>query len=459
MNPISFEETTAFRGACGILGRLGEFGHKAYLIGGCVRDAILSRPIKDYDIATSALPDEVEQIFTRTKRIGAKFGVVQVPYNTCEFEVATFRSDGAYSDNRRPDQVRFSKDLMEDVLRRDFSMNAIAVNPLTGEYLDLAFGERDIENRVIRAIGNPDNRFQEDALRMLRAVRFAAKLDFHIHEGTWLAIQRNAHLVKAISAERIAGELNEILLSGKADFGIALLLESCLLEQFMPEIEALMDCPQSPKWHPEGNVYKHTLGLLKQLPAGCSLTLALGCLLHDIGKPACLGFKEDGTPNAHGHEEAGEPIAAAILGRLKYPNEVIDVVKSHVRQHMTFSALPGMRRSKQLRFIRQPHIYELMELHRIDRMAAISDLTHYEFATALRAETPFSVMRPEPLIDGRDLIALGMTPGPAFKIILHTVESRQLDGEMTTKQEAIDYALAWIEENGANGKVTDQTTG
>lgn len=434
-----------------VINELHEAMYTAAVVGGYVRDTLLNRESKDVDIVTSALPSEVAEIMSSldcvegVDFVGAAFGVTLVRFKdgtTCE--VATFRTEGAYGDNRHPDDVTFTMDVREDLKRRDFTINALLMGP-DGKVDDFVGGLSDLNAGLIRAIGDPNERFKEDALRMLRAVRFACQLDFTIEHETRHAIYRNADLLKNISAERVQMEFSKILTSGNAAIGVDLLAQLNLLSIFLPEWEEMFACEQDPAHHPEGNVYYHTLLALERLPKPCSLTLALGALLHDVGKPSTTArhinvVTGETRITAHGHDEAGVPIAEAILRRLKYPNEVIDKVKYLVGEHMKFRVLGDMRRSKRLRFVRHEHFNELLELHRVDALAGSGNLNNYEDAVELLKHTPPEVLRPTPLINGHDLINMGLKPGPLFKIALNVVEDMQLNGLISSREEALDAA-------------------
>ena len=441
MDPFKFAQDIQFR--------LEAAGHEAYLAGGFVRDVKLGREPSDIDIATAATPDEIAALFPNSERVGAKFGVTLVKGDGIAIEVATFRLDGAYKDSRRPESVEFTRDWREDVKRRDFTINGMFVD-WRGKVLDGVFGMRDIENRLIRAIGDPNARFQEDALRMMRAVRFAVTRNLRIEDeprtrgiSTLEAIQINAPLIRKISSERIREELDKILMSGKADKGIALLLKVGLLDHILPEVAEMVGVPQNPKHHPEGDVWVHTLRLLAGLKEGCSITLALAALLHDVGKPGTIGWKED-QPTFYEHEELGARMTVAILHRLKYPNELVMTVRNMVAEHMRFRLVEEMRRSKLLRFVGQNNFDELLELHRLDAMAGRGNLEHYDAVKKLLAEVPPEVIKPVPLITGHDLIEMGFKPGPAFKEVLHEVETGQLEGGLRTREEARAFAATWL---------------
>jgi poly(A) polymerase len=426
-----------------ILKVLNDAGHQAFFVGGCVRDHLLDRPGKDVDITTSATPDQVAVLFPDSKLVGAHFGVVIVTLDGLDAEIATFRTDGCYSDTRRPDTVAFTTDVKEDLARRDFTINTLLMSSDSLVH-DWTGGGADITGKSIRCMGDPYKRFAEDALRMLRAIRFAAQLGFTIEKETFEAIQKLATLVTLVSRERITQELSKILVSGRAGEGFRLLEQSGLMTYILPEIEVLSACPQNPVHHPEGDALVHTYKVLDQLPAGCSLTLALAALFHDVGKPGTLDFKE-GQPTAFGHDELGAKLSDTILRRMKFSNEVVEAVVQLVDQHMRFRVIDEMRKSKLYRFLRQPNFMELLELHRIDALAGSGNLTHYDLCVEKLAEVPEEVLRPEPLITGIDLIALGLKPGPLFKIILSDVENLQLDGKLSTKEEAITAIKEFVE--------------
>jgi poly(A) polymerase len=420
-----------------ILNILYDAGHEAYLVGGYVRDTLLHRSSKDIDIATAATPTQVQALFPDSEWVGAHFGVTLVKDGAETVEVATFRLDGAYSDSRHPDSVEFTADVREDVKRRDFTINALAMD-LCGEVHDHVGGIRHLRDRLIVTVGDPDARFLEDALRMLRAVRFACQLDFTIEARTFEAIQRNASAIRQISAERIAQELNRILLSGRAAYGVQLLQSSGLLDLILPEISAMIGVRQNALHHPEGDVFTHTMGLLSQLQVGCSLTLALAALLHDVGKPTTAGVK-DGQPTFYGHEDVGAEMVGPILSRLKYPSEVIQVVSAHVAEHMRFRVAQEMRPSKLYRFIRQPHFEELLALHRLDATAGSGNLTNAEFVEGVLAQVPPESMHPPRLLTGKDLIDLGLKPGPQFRVLLDALETEQLEGRIADRAQALAF--------------------
>ena len=426
--------------ALAIIKRLREEGYESYLAGGCVRDTLLGKPPQDYDITTNALPDDIRKIFSQTIPVGAQFGVMLVMIDGQPFEVATFRHDGPYLDGRRPAHVRYGT-LEEDILRRDFTVNGMVYDPIEKRVIDIVDGRKDLERRTIRAIGNARERFEEDRLRMVRAVRFAASLGFTIEEQTFRAIRELAPTVTDISWERIGEETTRILTEGGARKGFELLDSTGLLKVLLPEIEAMKGVEQSPDYHPEGDVFQHTMLLLDHLESPTE-TLAYGCLLHDVAKPLCA--RRDGDRlTFYGHTEQGAEIAEEILKRLKRSRATWERVVYLVRNHLRHTQAPKMRLSTLKRFLGEENIDELLELTRIDALAANGDLQYYDFCKQKQAELSIEEIHPEPLLRGRDLIAMGFTPGPIFQDILKQVEEAQLSGELVTREEA----MAWVEKN------------
>ncbi|WP_260734959.1 CCA tRNA nucleotidyltransferase [Tunturiibacter lichenicola] len=429
-------------------------GYKAYFAGGCVRDLLLGLEAKDFDVATSATPDIVMGVFAKTYSVGAHFGVVLVCSNGADSaeittEVATFRHDGAYSDGRRPDTVRFSTDPREDVLRRDFTINGMLLDPVvleeTADFeaatLDYVGGRDDLKARIVRAIGDPSLRFAEDKLRMLRAVRFAARLEFEIEPRTMTAIQAAASEIGQVSSERIRDELTLMLTEGHARRAMELLDTSGLLAYVLPEALRMKGVEQPPQFHPEGDVWIHTLLLLEKLKPGVPSTLAWGALLHDIGKPATFRPPDPKKPGDRirfdGHVEVGVRMAEAILGRLRFSNEDTEQIVALVKNHMRFGDILQMRESTLKRFLRLPKFDEHLALHWMDCMSAHCDLKLYEFAKEKYEAAPVESIRPKLLVTGKDLIAAGYRPGPEFKTILEAAEDAQLEGFATTTEEGM----------------------
>lgn len=422
--------------AVAIVKRLRQEGYESYLAGGCVRDFLLNKNPQDYDIATSARPEEVQRIFPRTIPVGAQFGVVLVILDGQSFEVASFRFDGPYLDGRRPSQVRYGT-LQEDILRRDFTVNGMVYDPIENRVIDLVEGKRDLARRRIRAIGDPRQRFEEDRLRMVRAIRFAASLNFDIDSLTLDAIKHSAAMITRISAERIGEEITRILTEGGARRGFELLDETGLLPILLPEIEQMKGVEQSPEHHPEGDVFTHTLLTLSHLEKPTE-TLAYGCLLHDVGKPVCFR-KEAGRITFYGHTDRGAEMAEAILKRLKRGRAVWERVGYLVKNHLRHTQAPKMRLSTLKRFLREEGIHELLELARIDALSSSGNLQYYHFCQEHLSHMQEEEIRPEPLLRGKDLIEMGYIPGPIFSEILRQVEDAQLGGELTSRQAAIDW--------------------
>ena len=428
-----------------IVEELRQAGHSAYLAGGCVRDFVLGREPADYDVATSAHPEEVMRIFPQTYAVGAQFGVVLVPVrrdgtdgarDNYAIEVATFRSDGRYTDGRHPDQVQFSSDARTDVQRRDFTINGLLLDPMAEEVLDYVGGQEDLKNRIIRTIGNPRERFAEDKLRVLRAVRFAARFGYSIEPATFHAIREMASQIHQVSRERIRDEILKMLTEGNARRAFELLDQTGLLEQVLPEVKRMQGVQQPPQFHPEGDVWVHTLLLLEGLRAGTSRTLALGTLLHDVGKPPTFRVAPDRI-RFDGHAEVGTRMAEEICRRFRLSNEETEQVCALVANHMRFGEVKRMKQSTLKRFLRQPKFEEHLELHRLDCLASHRDLGLYEFANQNLHNMPAEQIHPRPLITGNDLIEAGYKPGPQFKELLTAVEDAQLEGSVTTKDEAL----------------------
>ena len=434
--------------------QLRAVGYEAYFAGGCVRDLLLGLPPKDFDVATSAHPDAVLAIFPRTFAVGAHFGVVlvcqdidsqNIDSQEIVTEVATFRSDVAYLDGRHPTEVRFSASAREDVIRRDFTINGMMFDPvlnrqtcnLTSAILDYVGGQNDLRAGIIRAIGEPHRRFEEDKLRMLRAVRFAARFGFTIDAETERSIRQLAHTVTQVSRERIRDELTRMLTEGHARRAFELLDRTGLLQQVLPEITKLHNVAQPPEYHPEGDVWIHTLMLLEKLPAGAPATLAWGALLHDVGKPATFSHNPPDRIRFNGHVEVGVKIAHEILRRLRFSNEDCTQILALVENHMRFGDVEKMKESTLKRFFRLPRFDEHLALHRLDCLSSHGDLSLYEFAKRRREELPEEEVRPLLLVTGRDLIGAGYKPGPRFKEMLALAEDAQLEGRIHTREEGL----------------------
>lgn len=418
-----------------IIERLRLRGHQALLVGGCVRDLLLGREPKDYDVATDARPEEIATIFPRSGLVGAQFGVVLVREQDAVVEVATFRSDLAYRDGRRPEGVRFETDPREDALRRDFTINGLFLDPVSGKLFDFVGGADDLRNRIVRAIGEPHLRFAEDHLRLLRAVRFAARLAFQIEPATFSAMRELSPAIHRVAPERVRDELVRILTEGSARNGFELLDRSGLLAEILPEITAMKGVAQPPEFHPEGDVWTHTLMMLDDLE-NPTPALAMGVLLHDVGKPPT--FRIADRIRFDGHVETGVRMARDILSRLRFSNEDTDQILALINNHMKFADVGRMRESTLKRFLRLPKFEEHLELHRLDCRNSNGHLETWQMLRERINGMPPEVLKPQPLLTGRDLIAAGYSPGPRFKSMLAAVEDAQLEGRVATREEALD---------------------
>jgi poly(A) polymerase len=454
-----------------IIYRLRDHGHQAYLVGGCVRDLLLGREPADYDVATDATPSEVMRIFPETYAVGVQFGVVLVPIpegqqtrctnnqqahdehrgagasgvgeisgheHKFAIEVATFRSDVGYSNGRHPDQVRFSRDPREDVERRDFTINGLLLDPTDDQVLDYVGGQRDLEAKIIRAIGNPAVRFTEDKLRMLRAVRFAARFDYAIEPRTFSAIQQMAPEIHQVSRERVRDELTRMLIEGRARRAFELLDEGHLLREVLPEIEAMKGVAQPPEYHPEGDVFVHTLLVLEKLPHPCPITLAWGALLHDVGKPPTFRRAPDRI-RFDDHANVGVKMAEAICRRLRFSHDDTEQILALVANHMRFADVERMKPSTLKKFIRLPRFDEHLALHRADCESSHGSLRIYDLTRKKIEELPPEALHPVPLLRGDDLIRAGYVPGPVFTEILSALEDAQLEGRLHTKSQALEF--------------------
>ena len=403
-----------------------------------MRDLFRGQAPKDIDVATDARPEEVQKLFPRTYAVGAHFGVVVVLENGLQFEVATFRSDGAYLDGRHPVEVHFAT-AEEDAARRDFTINGMFFDPDAKEVIDYVGGRSDLDARLIRAIGDPAQRFAEDRLRILRAVRFATVLDFEIQAATWEAVMTHAPSIKEISAERIREELVRIFLSPQRVRGWDLLDRSGLMRTILPEVEAMKGCEQPPQFHPEGDVFKHTRIMLGLLPKEVSLPLVFSVLFHDIGKPATSSVDENGRIRFNGHDRIGAEMTEAIMQRLRFSRAEIDATVEAVRQHMVFKDVGNMRVAKLKRFMARPTFADELELHRVDCGSSHGMMDNYNFLLEKREEFAHEPIIPPPLVRGDDLLALGMKPGPKIGEILEAVETRQLEGALRDRESALEW--------------------
>jgi len=426
-------------------------GHQAFLVGGCVRDLLLGREAEDYDVSTDARPEQVMSLFPNSVAVGAQFGVIVVSREDHKVEVATFRSDIGSADGRHPERVVFSSSVEEDVQRRDFTINGLVMRHDSGEVLDFVAGREDLRNGVIRAIGEPDRRFAEDKLRMLRAVRFAARFHFELESRTSEAIRAHAAEISQVSAERIREELTKLLTEGAARRGFELLDGTDLLQQILPEVSAMKGVEQPPQYHPEGDVWTHTLLMLEGLPAGSSPTLAWGILLHDVGKPPTFRpIAETGDRiRFDGHVDVGARLAEAICQRLKFSNNETYQIISLIANHMRFMDVQKMRASTLKRFIRQPQFDEHLALHRLDCLSSHRRLEAYDFIRKTLEETPSAEIRPTRYLTGKDLQEMGHTPGPSFSRILRSLEDAQLEGLIKSRKEAVEYVERHFDTNSS----------
>ncbi len=433
------EDVSPETAARAVAARLRGAGFQALFAGGCVRDRLRGVPPKDWDVATDARPEDVQRLFRRTVAVGAHFGVVKVLEGGGEFEVATFRADGAYLDGRRPEGVRFTT-AREDAERRDFTVNGLFLDPANDAVIDYVGGRADLAVGVLRAIGEPAARFGEDKLRLLRAVRFAATLGFEIEERTWAAVRAMApQIVPVVSAERIQDELKKIFLSPQRVRGLDLLDESGLLRVLLPELDACHGCEQPPQWHPEGDVFVHTRLMLSLLPERVSVPLVFSVLFHDIGKPPTARADADGRVRFNGHESVGAAMTERIMARLRFSRAEVDDTVTGVANHMAFKDVQNMRVATLKRFLARPTIDDELELHRVDCAGSHGFLDNLAFLRAKREEFAHEPLIPKPFVNGRDLIALGMKPGPAFGEILEAAMTRQLEGGFANREAALEW--------------------
>ncbi len=428
-----------------IVQTLVQAGHEAVFAGGCVRDMLRGVEPKDYDIATSARPEQVRKLFHNSHAVGAHFGVIIVVINGQQFEVATFRRDGDYTDGRHPDSVEFTS-AEEDAKRRDFTVNGLFFDPLKEEVIDYVDGRADLQKKVLRAIGDARARFKEDHLRLLRAIRFATVLEFEIGKETWAAIQDMAGAVKVVSAERIRMELEKIFAHANRVRGFDLLVDSGLMKEVLPEILVLQGCEQPPQFHPEGDVFVHTRIMLGLLAPDAPLPLVLSVLLHDIAKPATFSRDPDGRIRFNNHDKLGAQMSDKILRRLKFPNDVITPVVETVDRHMMFKDVQKMRVSRLKRFMARPDFENEMELHRVDCLSSNGFSDNYDFLRAKQTEfaADQKPLVPPPLVKGGDVMDLGIPAGPRVGELLQAVQDLQLEGTLMTREEALEWLRARV---------------
>jgi poly(A) polymerase len=436
-------------------------GHQAFLVGGCVRDLLLGREPADYDVSTDATPDRVISLFPESLAVGAQFGVIIVPRDGQKVEVATFRSDIGSADGRHPERVVFTSSPEQDVQRRDFTINGLLMRHDTERVLDFVAGQTDLHTGLIRAIGEPARRFAEDKLRMLRTVRFAARFGFQIDPETFAAIRLHAHEIGQVSAERIREELTKLLTEGAARRGMELLDETGLLRQVLPEVAAMQGVEQPPQYHPEGDVWTHTLLMLEGLPAGSPSTLAWGVLLHDVGKPPTFRpVSETGDRiRFDGHADVGVRMGEVICRRLRFSNQDSEQILALIANHMRFKDVSRMRASTLKRFIRLPGFDEHMALHRLDCLSSHRHLDAYNFVRSTLEETPAEEIRPARLLTGNDLQKLGYQPGPLFSKILRSLEDAQLEGLVRSREEAIAFVAQHYAANNSEKRKISSASG
>ena len=413
-------------------------GHQVLFAGGCVRDFLMRQEPQDFDLATTARPEIVESLFAKTIAVGKQFGVILVMDREDCFEVATFRQEGAYRDGRHPDEIRFTSP-QEDALRRDFTVNGLFFDPFENKVIDYVNGQEDIKRRVIRAIGDPLKRFEEDKLRLLRAVRFASTLDFEIEKPTWDALCRMAGEITVVSPERIRDELIKILTRPGAARGYTLMSDCGLMRVILPEIETMKGVQQQPEYHPEGDVFIHTRMLLEKLDKP-SLALAFGALFHDIAKPKTFAVRE-GRITFYEHEHIGVQMTEAIMRRLRFSNDQIRDVCACVGNHMKFANVQQMRSGKLKQFVSRPTFTDELEMPRIDCLSSHGMLDNYKFLGVKLKEYEKEDLKPKPILTGHDLQALGMKPGPEMKPLLEELYELQLEGQFPDKT----AALAWVQ--------------
>jgi poly(A) polymerase len=422
-----------------IVRRLQAAGFEAYWVGGCVRDFLLGREPVDYDVATSARPEQIEALFARTIPVGKQFGVMLIVENGHQFQVATFRAESDYEDGRRPGRVEFSS-AKADALRRDFTVNGLFFDPINQQLYDWVDGEADLGARILRTIGSPTERFAEDHLRLLRAVRFAAQLGFEMERETFNALRANAPKIQTVSAERVREELTRLFRAPHAGRGLELLRQSGLIEYVLPELAATITCDQSPDYHPEGTVFNHLRLMLEQLPADAHESLPWTVLMHDIAKPGTASHDANGTIHFYGHEKQGAEMAETILRRLRFPRKQIDEVVQSVLCHMQFKDVKQMRRSTLRRLLMRETFPLELELHRLDCLGSHGRLDNYNYLIEQAEELSRQPEVKPPLLTGNNLIALGMRPGPALGALLAEVREKQLQDELKTREEALAWA-------------------
>lgn len=437
--------SSAARTAFSIAKKLKDAGYTALFAGGCVRDCLMEKIPEDFDIATNARPEDVEKLFEKTVPVGRQFGVVLVVAEGKPYEVATFRREGGYVDGRHPSYIEFT-DAKEDASRRDFTVNGLFYDPFSEKVLDFVGGVGDLEKKVIRAIGEPQKRFEEDKLRLLRAVRFSSSLGFEMDPKTWQAVKEYASSINTVSPERIRDEIVKIFTRPGAGRGFTLLSDSGLMKEILPEIEAMKGVEQAKEYHPEGDVFVHTRLLIEKLE-NPSLELALSALFHDVGKPPTFMIRE-GKPTFYEHAHIGAQMTRQIMKRLRFSNGEIETVSEAVENHMKFGDVQKMRSGKLKQFVSRDHFETEMELHRIDCLSCHGMLDNYYFLKEKLKHYAAEELKPKPLINGHDLIAAGMNPGPAMKELLDEIYILQLEGHYESRENA----LLWVQKRISKSK-------
>jgi len=438
---VSVPETEIFQAAAAMAGQFRIAGYQCLIVGGAVRDLLLGKTPHDLDLVTTATPEESAAIFTEHKIVGASFGVSLIKYQGYEFEVATAREERNYMDGRHPESVRYSKDFSVDAARRDFTINAMMLDPADGRIYDFFDGRHDLRKGIIRTVGNPEERFAEDHLRMLRAVRFAARLGFDIGDETAAAIRKLAGNCRSLPGERLRQELSGILTSPHPDRGMELASSLGILRHILPEVDAMHGVTQPPEFHPEGDVWQHTMLMLREIAIPDEL-LAWSVLLHDVGKPPVRSVETSGRIRFFDHEGAGAVIADGILKKMRFANQDREAITGAVKNHMRFASVREMKETKLRRLLAGKYFAMELELHRLDCLSCHGKMECFVFLTDQLIKRPECDELPEPFVRGRDLIAVGKKPQPAFSKILQKTYDRQLAGKFNSPEEARQYALS-----------------
>ena len=421
-----------------VIKTLSDAGFESYIVGGAVRDLLIKKNPKEYDICTSATPSEINKIFKKSKLVGQSFGVSIVLQNQYAFEIATFREDFDYLDGRHPDKVKYTKNVKNDIQRRDFTVNGLLLDPLRNKVIDYCDGISDLKNKIIRTIGDPLERFSEDYLRILRAIRFSNQLNFEIEKKTSQAMQELSQKVVNISIERVRDEISKILLSTSPGKGIRLLDKYHILNIFLPEILEMKNVQQPPDFHPEGDVFVHTCLVLDKLSESISensIEVVYGALFHDIGKPDT--YAKTDRIRFNRHEYVGAIKAEKICKRLKFSNKQTELIVSLVKEHMKFGNIKNMKKSTFKKFVSIENFNDHLKLHKADCLGSHGDLSLFDFTFQKLDQLNNEQILPKPFINGNDLIDLGIKPGPSYKSILSEIFDDQLEGNIKTRDEAL----------------------